>query len=148
MKNISGLFLSFLLALMLSAGSSLAGEPSIALGEQWLKWSDETRFVYVLAYLGGRAHGFVDGCKVGQKMYLTRKMTGLPGESCIRSAPEYSKHLEEYSEIISNYYRSYPEDRNVPVFVVLDGLTDARHLTIQQMHDYYGKSFRTIYKEK
>ncbi len=47
--------------------------------------------------------------------------------------------------VITDYYRSYPSDRYVPIFKVLEGLSDARNLTIQRMHEYYGTE-RTPYR--
>lgn len=111
-------------------------------GNDWSRWSKETQSVYVSAYLSGHARGFRDGCEVGQKTYSTGKLHGLPGEKCLPKAPNYSRQLEEYVTDVTNYYSAYPTDLHVPIFRVLDGLSDARKLTVNQMHDYYGSSSR------
>ncbi len=54
------------------------------------------------------------------------------------SAPKHSRNLEDYAETITEYYHSYPSDRQVRVFRLIEGLSDARHLTLQKMHEYYG----------
>jgi hypothetical protein len=110
-------------------------------GEQWLSWSNDTRSAYVLGYLWGFGRGFSQGCRVGEETY-SAKPKGLPGEKCVARAPNYSKSLEQYAEIITNYYRSYPTDRSVPIPKLLDGLQREPDLTIEQMHEYYSSSAR------
>jgi hypothetical protein len=110
-------------------------------GDDWLKWSDDSKLAYVSGYVHGQSRGFKDGCTVGEELYST-KMRGLPGEKCIAKAPTYSNALESYIRTITEYYRSYPNDRNVPVFKVLEGLSDGRSLTLRQMHEYFPSSIR------
>ena len=128
--------LCFLVALALSPTMSFAAKTMEAGGE-WSKWSNETRFAYVSAYIHGQGRGFRDGCVVGEDLYSVAKASGLPGEKCVAKAPSYSKHLEHYVATITEYYHLYRSDQNVPIFKILEGLSDARNLSIQQMHDYF-----------
>jgi hypothetical protein len=110
-------------------------------GDDWLKWSNDARLAYVSAYLHGQGRGFRDGCVVAEKVYSVNA-SGLPGEKCIAKVPTYSKPLEVYTATITEYYRSYSSDRNVPIFKILEGLSDARALTLRQMHEYFPSALR------
>ena len=66
----------------------------------------------------------------------------MPGEKCIPEHPAYSKNLEKYVGMITEFYHTYPGDKAVPIFKLLDGMSDQRNLTLKQMHEYYGSSVR------
>jgi hypothetical protein len=124
-----------MIAVVLKPVTSFAADAFEA-GDDWLKWRSETRLAYVSAYVRGRGRGFRDGCVVGQGLYSAGESSGLPGEKCIAKIPPYSKLLEDYVATITEYYHSYPSDRDVPIFKVLESLSDTRSLSIQQMHTY------------
>jgi hypothetical protein len=129
------LLLVLLLAIAVNPGSSLGATPT-AEGEAWLKWSDETRLAYVSAYFSGHARGFRDGCEDAERIHAGGKLKG----PCTAEPPVYSKMLEDYAGMVTEFYRSYPTDRSVPIYQLLDGMSDKRNLTIQQMHEYFGGS--------
>lgn len=132
------LFGLILCALMGSTFNSVPRAPfkGAAEGDEWLKWNGDTRLVYVGAYAAGFDRGFVDGCRTAGELEPRSRATGLPGEECIAKEPGYPKTLEEYVDAVTKFYDSYPTDRYVPIRRVLDGLSDARNLTIQQIHQY------------
>lgn len=136
-----GMLLSLTAALVLSFAGSAAGA-GLENGDDWLRWTDETRSEYVSGYLWGLDHGFRDGCVAGEKTYSTGRLRGLPGEKCIPKQPVYSKKLEDYVGGITAYYHAYPTDTCVPLTQVIEGLSDARKLTVQQMHQYFPSSVR------
>lgn len=111
-------------------------------GEDWLKWNEEVRVHYVSAYIWGHGRGFRDGCTTGQQIYSASASRGLPGEKCIGKIPQYSKKLEDYAAMITHFYNSYAEDKQVPIFMLLDGMSDSSNLSIRQMHEYYGPATR------
>jgi hypothetical protein len=129
---------SILIIVILSSGTSIAAN-AIAEGEQWLKWSDETKLEYVSAYVVGFDSGVFQACKQAEKMWQSTS-TDLPGKKCRQEMPGHTKQIEYYVSTITDFYHSYPEDRYVTIRTLLDGLSDARNLTIQQMHQYYGPS--------
>src|SRR5215475_14239233 len=129
------LFLVFSLAVALGC-EALAGNP-FETGDIWMRWNDEAKLQYISAYLLGNSRGFRDGCEMGQKLYSADK-AGLPGEKCTGKFVKYSKSMEEYVKLITDYYSAYPNDRSVPIFKLIEGLSDARNLAIQKMHAYYG----------
>ena len=143
MKDHVRLLLSVGLVLVLVLhGRRIVAANSFENGDDWLRWSNETRTVYVSAYLWGRARGFRDGCETGQKTYSTGKLRGLPGEKCIPKRPTYSRNMEDYVGGVTDYFSAYPAARYVSIFKVLEGLSDAQKLTVTQMHEYYGSSSR------
>jgi len=131
--------LGVVLILIFVAGTTAAANP-FEDGEVWQKWSNETRMVYVSGYLWGNGRGFRNGCEAGEKTYSSGKLHGLPGEKCIPKHPNYSRSMKDYADGITDYYAAYPADRYVPIFKVLEGLTDARKLTVPQMHEYFPAS--------
>jgi hypothetical protein len=129
---------SVLAIVILSSGTGI-GANAVAEGEQWLKWSDETKLEYASAYVQGFDSGVFQACKQAEKMWQP-KSTELPGKKCRQQMPGHTKKIEYYVSTITDYYHSYPEDQYVTIGTLIDGLSDARNLTIQQMHRYYGSS--------
>ena len=121
----SRVLVSVLAGLAFVSTTTPAGD-TLDAGRDWLKWGNQTRLAYVSAYLHGQGRGFRDGCILAQGLYSAGEPSGLPGETCVARAPSYSRNLEDYVAKITEYYRSYPGDRNVPIFEVLEGLSDAR----------------------
>ena len=140
-KRTHNVLAALLLAVTLGPSTAFASN-NIATGDEWWAWNNESRFIYVSAYLQGNGRGFRDGCVVGEKIYSVGELHGLPGDRCGVKAPTYSKTLEDYMTRITEYYQKYPEDRIVPIFRVLEGLSDARSLTVEQMHSYFPGSIR------
>jgi len=139
MSCLARVLLGILLVSMLAAGRASAANP-VEDGDAWLKWNNETRMVYVSAYIWGNARGFRDGCVAGEKAYSIGKLRGLPGEKCTPKYANYSRKLKAYADGVTDYYAAYTADRYVPIFNVLEGLSDARKLTVQQMHEYFPAS--------
>lgn len=144
MKSLVCVGLLRTLGLLIMTASFLAASASTVLqsGEDWLKWNDETKINYVSAYLWGHARGYRDGCTTGQHIYSGSPSKGLPGEKCIGKQPQYSKKLEGYAAAITEFYVCYPNDKQVPVFQLLDGMSDSHNLSIRQMHEQYGPAAR------
>jgi hypothetical protein len=107
-------------------------------GNDWLKWNEETRLIYVSAYVIGFDHGFTQGCKTAEETNSVVRSTGLPGDKCIAREPKHPQKLENYVQQITKYYESYPADRFVPIRTLIDSLSDTKNLTLQQIHQYNG----------
>ena len=137
MRNHEKTFLIFVWAVLTYCGQCF-GATALPAGDDWSNWSDDTRIGYISTYILGYARGFRDGCETGQGIYSKGEPTRTPREKCFDKAYRYSKNLEDYAELITEYYRTYPSDRKVPVFKLVEGLSDNRNLTLQKMHRYYG----------
>jgi hypothetical protein len=122
----------------LACGGQCFGWNPVPSGDEWSTWSDDTRIGYISTYMLGYARGFRDACETGQEIYSNEKPTRAPRDKCFDKAYKYSKNIEDYAAAITEYYHAYPSDRKVPVFELLEGLSDARNLSPQKMHQYYG----------
>ncbi len=129
----------------ISSKGSLA--PASTEGGRWLKWNGETKLQYVEAYSLGFQRGFYQACKVAVKtMSAAAKSQESAFDECHRQVQRHSRYMEEYVQSITDYYSSYPDDLNVDISELLEGLSDSQHLTIQQMHEYYGPSAKKVPK--
>ena len=124
-------------AMVLLCAHCLAMDP-FPRGDDWMSWSAETRLAYVSAYVQAYVEGFRVGCDAGKEAYATKIPKGDVGQKCVGKGKTFSMSLENYVDKITEYYRSYPNDRHVHVGTILEGLCDERQLTPQQMHQYYG----------
>jgi hypothetical protein len=124
------------LALIFNPAKSFS-QDHLSDGDQWLKWGDETRIAYVAGFFWGYERGYFEGCDVGEQVYA-KKRTGRPGEKCTaRMSKQRIKSPEEYAELVTNYYRTYPADRYVDLLELLEGLQRDPNLRIQDMHKHY-----------
>ncbi len=137
MRGLFSLTTCVVLALAIVSG---LGGPSKggAEGEEWMKWSAEMRLLYVSAFLTGYDRGFDDGCKMAEDADVPRP-NGLPGAKCISKEPSHSKSLEAYVDLVTEYYTTYPKDRYVNIRTILQDLSDTRHLSLAQIHQYSGE---------
>jgi len=103
-----------------------------------MSWSAETRLAYVSAYVQAYVEGFRVGCDAGKEAYATKIPKWDAGEKCAGRGKTFTKSLEDYVDKITKYYESYPADGHVQIRKILEGLSDERQLTPQQMHQYYG----------
>jgi hypothetical protein len=138
MNNWARMFL--MCALVFLVWGQCFGSTPFPGGDDWSAWSNDTRISYISTYMFGYARGFRDACETGQEIYSNDKLPRAPRDKCFERAYKYSKNLEDYAEKITAYYREFPNDRKVPVFKLIEGLSDSRNLTLQKMHEYYGSS--------
>jgi hypothetical protein len=136
------MFLSVLLTLVLHVGTSSARDP-FSPGTEWLKMSDDARVAYVYGYVWGVQRGFYDACVIAEKMWVAHPK-GLPGQDCVAKMPGLSKTPEQCAEVITDYYRSYPEDSTVPVRRLLEGFLSPREWTVRQLHEEYGPGAKKL----
>jgi hypothetical protein len=85
-------------------------------GDMWLKWKESARQSYVFGYFNG---------------YSSRH-----GESCEPTHPEGQKEINTavVAKKITDYYRRYPEDREIYISEVIEQLGNG--LTVEQIHNY------------
>jgi len=109
-------------------------------GERWSEWSADTRVQYVEAYVLGHQRGFYEACEVALKANLPETATRQRSvEDCQGKNPRYSMNMEDYVDLITNYYRTYPDDLNLDLSELLGAFSDSEHLSIQQVHQYYSR---------
>jgi len=85
-------------------------------GDTWLKWTESARESYVFGYFNG---------------YSNRR-----GQSCEPAQKEWQKEINTslVAKKITDYYRRYPEDREIYLSEILEQLGNG--LTTEQIHNY------------
>ena len=117
-------------------------------GGRWSEWSAETRLQYVEAYVVGHQRGFYEACEVALKANLPDTAARQRSvQDCQGKNPRYSKYMDDYAGLITSYYRTYPEDLNLDLSELLGAFSDSEHLSIRQVHQYYGRSVKKIPQE-
>jgi len=113
------------------------------MGDEWLDWSPFRRIQYIEAYRDGYELGHETGCVDTVTFYATKEgQTALPLpfeplQNCRTVVPQWNKSNGSLAEIISEYYASFSTDYIVPVPLVMDSLSDQKHMTFLQIHHWY-----------
>ena len=85
-------------------------------GNVWLKWDKERKEDFVYAYLIGHSDGTKNGCFVADDVLFSR-FEGLSKEldlvrECIKGRKHFSESATFYSDIVTAFYKKYPDQRN------------------------------------
>ncbi len=49
----------------------------------------------------------------------------------------FSRTPENYARLMTDYYKTYPEDSNLPILKLLDELSDSEHKSLSEIHRWY-----------
>jgi hypothetical protein len=103
-------------------------------GTIWLKASKDTKTAYVDGYVEGIMHGFGQGCLAGTKGVQASApgIEGDPFRKCLAKGYTFSRTTDEYVKLITDFYRKYPDDRDMPISEVLVKLSQG--LGFEQIH--------------
>jgi hypothetical protein len=85
-------------------------------GDTWLKWKESARESYVFGYFNGYSNRHDETCEPVQN--------------------EWQKEINTtvIANKITDYYRRYPEDREIDIAEVIEQLGNG--LTVEQIHNY------------
>jgi hypothetical protein len=107
-------------------------------GEEWMKWDNNTRRVYVRAYVQGSMNGFNRGCDDG----VSSAQPNAQGEAvlrfmtaCLSRSPISQRDSMKMVDQITDFYTRYPAQRFLDISDVLLGLHAG--LTRDQIHEHY-----------
>ena len=110
-------------------------------GNRWLDMNSDTRSGFVWGYILGVTRGFAEGCEAYDKIVPLRAPVSLkeyPFAKCLNSKGRgFSKPIPFYQEEITDFYSSFPSDRDVPFGEVLKRLSDDEHMTPAQIHEWF-----------
>ena len=123
--------------LLLFSVRSLSGQRVCCQGDWWLKWTHDARETYVLGYTLGYSKGHGDGCQQGTKDWPAPVKGGIqndPQRKCTKQEIDFSKGSDYFVKAITDFYKRYPEDRDIYPNEVLEQL--GRGLTIEEVHNY------------
>jgi hypothetical protein len=135
------LLLVFAIGILSASQNNPTGSSSTE-GGRWLQWGEETRFEYVQGYVTAYQRGFYEACAVAASSHSRPDDRSI--DECRRKVPRYSRDLSDYLKLITQYYRTYPDDLNVALSELLEAFSDSQHLTIEQTHEYYASSAKKI----
>jgi len=126
-----------ILAAWILGADRTAGQRVCCQGDQWLNWSLEQRNNFVYGYFVGYNHGYMMGCSHGTEDWPKPAKPGfenIPINKCLEQALDFSKGTEHYAKSITEFYKQYPQDRDIYFDEVLEQL--GKGLTLEQIHDY------------
>jgi hypothetical protein len=133
-----GTFVSVFLVLPVLCTLAASAQTQNGEGDGWMNWNSDTRLGFVWGYTIGLNRGFGQGCGAYYKVALPGKAHNLrddPLSKCISKGPGFSKPPAFYENRITDFYTSFPEDRDVPFEQVLRWLSDSENISVQQMHE-------------
>jgi len=103
-------------------------------GDMWLKWGHDAREAYIFGYLNGYRDGHGDGCK----QLLTGDAPSHQTDQVERCRDteeiDYSKGTTYFDNLLTDFYKRYPGDRELDIQEVLNLLL--RGLTLEQIHHH------------
>ena len=108
-------FVGLLLACAIAAVPTFA-QRNWHQGDAWLKWKESARESYVFGYFNGYSNRNGKSCEPTQKAWQKEINTAVVAKT------------------ITDYYRRYPEDREIDIAEVIEQLGNG--LTIEQIHNY------------
>ena len=101
-------------------------------GEDWLSFTAQTRSYLVGAYLDGYLAGKIDACAAAGDLFEQGPVHD-PKDSadrrCFRKAKSYSRDVDDYIGVLTDFYTKYPQHRNIPDLYLIQILTDDRYTT-------------------
>ncbi len=114
-------------------------------GDAWLRMSPDARSVFLMAYTGGLSRGFAEGCLAYDRIAKPKNydVHKAPLGKCLNRGPGFSRSVDYYVKQVTDFYESFPADRNVPFEEVLKKLSDSENMTPSQMHEWSEKHRHT-----
>jgi hypothetical protein len=106
----------------------------------WFNWTPANRLFFVSGFLVGFKDGHESGCSRAHKILSEGNSANNPLSSelwsdCIKHKYRYSKGTQFYVDQITEFYRTYPQDCDVPLRILLFELADERSHTLEQIHN-------------
>lgn len=110
-------------------------------GKIWLSWDKPQKLGFLSGYVNGRLKGHRTGCldyEIGTP-YRSSTAVGekLPEEKCMDLSPKFSRTTEEYEQLVTRYYKNYPDDRNLPIAKLLFELSDNQNMSLDHIHQWF-----------
>ena len=107
-------------------------------GKEWLNWSRERRRGYAYGYLTGYHVAFGAACvayaDASPPATLPADLEDVPEQKCIERRPNYNHGTDYYEEAITNYYKKYPSDLDLPTAWLFLGFSESEHKSPEDMH--------------
>lgn len=109
-------------------------------GKMWLSWTPNQRDSFILGYLWAYHDGFHSGCREYFDSNPPKVIVDLqhsPLQKCILQELRYSHAVAFYETEITQFYKQFPDDSEVPLPRLLQAFSDSRHESAQQIHTHW-----------
>jgi len=110
-------------------------------GDAWLKMSSETQTGFLRAYTAGVSWGFAQGCNAyygtARSMGKHHTLKSNPFGQCLSKALQFSRPVDSYVKQLTEFYTSFPADRNVSFERIMEKLSDSEGMTSEQIHTWF-----------
>lgn len=110
-------------------------------GKAWLSWDKNQRLMFLSGYVNGWLKGHRVGCLDYERGTPYRSSTAaaekLPMGKCMDLSPKFSRSMEDYEELMTRYYKDYPNDLNLPIAKLLFELSDNQNMSLDQVHRWF-----------
>jgi hypothetical protein len=140
MRNKLLLRLVFIVVLIFIATSTCRANWICCEGDEWLKWSAQTRSVYIRAYASGNIQGYARGCSEGL-VASTPQMTGPysmeASKRCSEKAMITDRDSSHFADQITKFYQDFPQQRFLRISDILIGLYARK--TLEEIHNSFPK---------
>ncbi len=113
------------------------------LGGDWINWSPDMRTQYIRGYYEGYQRGDHIGCGdiiaffSDKELPANIAMPEEPAQKCLEVMLRWSNPDELYAEKITQYYETYRTDYNIPVPMMMEKLSEQKHMTLEQIHHWF-----------
>jgi hypothetical protein len=113
------------------------------IGDEWVSWNSDMQAQYIRGYYEGYQRGDRVGCGdtiaffVAKGVQTSMAMPAEPAGNCLKVKLQWSDSNESYAEKISQYYQTYLTDHDIPVPLLMEELSDQKHMSFVQIHQWY-----------
>jgi hypothetical protein len=116
--------------------SPLCGQRDRRMGDIWLKWNLKEHQLFVSGFILGYVNGNENGCAVGTANWPIQPGTEYEAERLrkCRENVDFSRHADEFIALVTDFYRRYPNDRDLNPEEILEQL--GKGLTLDQIHHH------------
>ncbi len=107
-------------------------------GREWLAWTPAERSAFMNGYLTGYLRGTSKACNATDYLFEVDKphsTADRPSERCHGRVESYSKDLDAYTTVLTDFYKKHPQYENVPSAYLLSFLTDNQFKSADELYE-------------
>lgn len=117
-----------------------------------MAWDKTQRLAFINGYVQGNRDGHQKGCGRAEQLIASdanasSAVNGLL-KRCLASKASFTMSLDHYEESITTFYQEYPPDREIPMRLVLQFMSDDSRKTPEQIHAWFASVGRAHPSEK
>ncbi len=128
------ILLARFLTIVILMSSMLWGQRPCCEGNLWLKWTKDRRESYVWGYMTGYSHAFWKGCRLAIQARPKGTAAEEANSACRAHEPDFSKGTDYWAKQVTDFYKTFPEDRDIYIDEVLEQLGNGQSL--EQIHTH------------